>query len=86
MPMSQPVDYIVVVSNEDDFLTGFHHFSEKVNRKMRAGYQLLGNPFSVDRIMCQAMIKPIGLEGDPVPAATESTGDTTMFYHRPSAT
>jgi hypothetical protein len=84
--MSYPADYIVVVSNEDDFQTGFHHFSEKVNRKMRAGYQLLGHPFAVERLMCQAMVKPAGLEGDPVPAASESTGDTTMFYHRTSPT
>ena len=84
--MSQPADYIVVVSNEDDAQTGFHHFSEKVNRKLRAGYELLGSPFAVERLVCQAMVKPASLEGDPAPAVAESTGDTTMFYHRPSPT
>jgi hypothetical protein len=82
--MSQPADYIVVVSNEDDFQTGFHQFSEKVNRKMRAGYQLLGHPFAIERLMCQAMVKPAGIEGGSVPTAAESTGNTTMFYHRSS--
>ena len=71
--MSQPADYIVVVSNEDDSQTGFHHFSEKVNRKLRSGYELLGSPFAVERLVCQAMVKPAGLEGDPLPAVTEST-------------
>lgn len=82
--MSQPADYIVVVSNEDDFHAGFHHFTERVNRKMRAGYELLGQPFAVERMMCQAMIKPAGPEGAPIQASNESSGDTTMFYHRPA--
>lgn len=84
--MSQPADYIVVVSDEDDFNVGFHHFSEKVNRKMRAGYQLLGQPFAMERLMCQAMVRPAGLENPPASAAGEGSGDTTMFYHRPAHT
>jgi hypothetical protein len=84
--MSHPADYIVVVSNEDDFQTGFHHFSEKVNRKMGAGYQLLGQPFAIERLMCQAMVKPAKLNDGSPPASAESSGDTTMFYHRPAYT
>ena len=56
------VDYIVVVSNEDDFHSGFHHFAEKVNRKLRAGYQLHGPPFNINQTLCQAMLR---LEGPP---------------------
>ncbi len=79
--MPQPVDYIVVVSNEDDFHCGFHHFTERVNRKLKAGYQLLGQPFAMERLMCQALFKPANPEDGPAPAV-ESSGDTTMFYHR----
>jgi hypothetical protein len=35
-------DYIIVVSNEDDYHANYHNFAEKVNRKLRAGYQLHG--------------------------------------------
>lgn len=51
------VDYIVVVSNEEDYHAGYHHFAEKVNRKLRAGYHLLGQPFSVSQALCQAMVR-----------------------------
>ena len=54
------VDYIVVVSNEDDYHAGFHQFADKVNRKLRSGYKLHGQPFSVGQIICQAMIRPEG--------------------------
>jgi hypothetical protein len=71
---STVADYIVVVSNEDDFHTGFHHFAEKVNRKLRAGYQLHGPPFNINQTLCQAMLR---LDGPP------ASGDTTVFYQRP---
>ena len=63
-------DYVVVVSNEDDYHAGFHHFAEKVNRKLKSGYQLHGPPFSINQIMCQAMVRS---------AEAPSSGDTTMF-------
>ncbi len=63
-------DYIVVVSNEDDYHAGFHHFAEKVNRKLKAGYQLHGPPFSINQTLCQAMVRH-----DGVPPS----GDTTTF-------
>jgi hypothetical protein len=63
-------EYIVVVSNEDDYHAAFHHFAEKVNRKLKAGYRLHGAPFSVNHTLCQAMVRP-----DDVPPS----GDTTMF-------
>jgi len=63
-------DYIVVVSSEDDYHAGFHLFAEKVNRKLRAGYQLHGSPFSVNQTMCQAMIRH---------ADVPPSGDTTIF-------
>lgn len=63
-------DYIVVVSNEDDYHNGFHHFAEKVNRKLRAGYQLHGQPFNINQSLCQAMVRP---------ADTPPSGSTTMF-------
>ena len=67
-------DYIVVVSNEDDYHSGFHHFAEKVNRKLRSGYQLHGQPFNINHTLCQAMLR---LDG-PQPS-----GETTIFYKRP---
>ena len=54
---SVTTDYLVVTSNEDDHYSGFHDFAEKVNRKLRAGYQLHGQPFSLNHIMCQAMVR-----------------------------
>jgi hypothetical protein len=56
-------DYIVVTSNEDDYHAGYHHFADKVNRKLKAGYQLHGPPFSVKQAICQAMVKPAGQRG-----------------------
>lgn len=72
---SSPVaaDYIVVVSNDDDYHSGFYHFAEKVNRKLRAGYRLHGQPFNIHQTLCQAMLR---FEG-PQPS-----GDTTIFYKR----
>lgn len=69
---SSPVsaDYIVVVSNEDDYHSSYHQFAEKVNRKLQAGYQLHGQPFNINQTLCQAMVRP----GGP-----QSGGDTTMF-------
>lgn len=63
-------DYVIVVSNEDDYHASYHNFAEKVNRKLRAGYQLHGQPFNVDHTLCQAMVRP---------ADAPSGGDTTMF-------
>ena len=86
--MSQPADYIVVVSNEDDSQTGFHHFSEKVNRKLRCGLrQLLGYPFSVGAVGVSGHGKASTVwRGIHFPQPSKALGDTTMFYHRPSAT
>jgi hypothetical protein len=67
-------DYIVVVSTEDDFHSSFHDFAEKVNRKLRVGYQLHGQPFSIHQTLCQAMVR---VEG-PQPS-----GETTIFYKQP---
>ena len=53
-------DFIVVVSNEDDHHAGYHHFAEKVNRKLKAGYELHGQPFCMNHILCQAMIRHAG--------------------------
>jgi hypothetical protein len=73
---SSPVtaDYIVVVSNDDDFHSGFHQFADKVNRKLQAGYQLHGPPFNINQTLCQAMLRP-----DGAPAVN----GTTVFYKRP---
>jgi hypothetical protein len=67
-------DYIVIVSNEDDYHASFHHFAEKVNRKLRAGYQLHGQPFNIDRALCQALVRLGG--------AQQSTGETTVYFKR----
>ena len=69
-------DFIVVVSNEDDYHTGFHHFADKVNRKLKAGYQLHGQPFNINHVLCQAMVRAEG------PA---HSGETT-FFHQPPVT
>lgn len=66
-------DYIVVVSNDDDFHAGFHHFADKVNRKLRAGYHLHGQPFNINQTLCQAMVKEDG---------AQASGETTVFYKR----
>jgi hypothetical protein len=71
-----PADYIVVVSNEDDYHSSYHHFAEKVNRKLKTGYQLHGPPFNVNQTLCQAMIR---LEG------AQHSGETTMFFKHPEA-
>jgi hypothetical protein len=68
-------DFIIVVSNDDDIHASYHHFTEKVNRKLKAGYQLHGQPFNINQILCQAMVCPAGVE--PV-------NDTTMFSKNPS--
>jgi len=72
-PLSGGTDYIVVVSNEDDYHSGFHVFAEKVNRKLKAGYELHGQPFSINQTLCQAMLR---LEG------AQPSGETTIFYKR----
>ena len=68
-------DFIVVVSNDDDFHGGFHQFSDKINRKLKAGYKLHGQPFNVNqKIVCQAMIRLEGqLQG----------GDSSMVFKHP---
>ncbi|HEX9048412.1 MAG TPA: hypothetical protein VF988_15400 [Verrucomicrobiae bacterium] len=74
---SQPytaADYIVVVSNDDDIHNGFHHFAEKVNRKLKAGYQLVGQPFNINQLLCQAMLRP---EGAP------TNSPSTTFFKEP---
>jgi hypothetical protein len=68
---SATADFIIVVSNDDDFHAGYHHFAEKVNRKLKAGYQLHGQPFNINHTLCQAMVRP----GGPAPG-----GETTMFF------
>ena len=69
-------DYTIVVSNEDDFHANYHHFAEKVNRKLKAGYQLHGPPFSINKTMCQAMV---------CPATVPPSGSTTMFVKHPNS-
>ena len=76
--MSHPTaDYIIVVSNEDDFHAGFHHFADKVNRKLKSGYELHGPPFSINQTLCQAMIRTAG---------AQHSGDTTIFIQSPATT
>jgi hypothetical protein len=67
-------DYLVVTSNEDDQFSSFHEFAEKVNRKLRAGYLLHGQPVSINKSLCQAMVR---LEG------AQPSGETTVFYQHP---
>jgi hypothetical protein len=67
-------DFIVIVSNEDDYHASFHDFAEKVNRKLRAGYQLHGQPFNINKTVCQAMLRPEG---------AAPNGDTAAYYKRP---
>ena len=77
-------DYIVVVSQEDDYLNGYHLFTEKVNRKMRAGYQLHGQPFNINRVVCQAMIMLADEKNANGNVVLENSADTTSFYQRPA--
>jgi hypothetical protein len=74
-PAHGAMDYIVVVSNEEDHHAGYHHFAEKVNRKLKAGYQLHGQPFCVNQVLCQAMVRT----GDKLPS-----GETTVFFKHPA--
>jgi hypothetical protein len=83
-PMTNPVDFIVVVSSDDDYLNGYHLFTEKVNRRLRSGYQLHGQPFNVERIICQAMVKPAEAKSANGQGLPESSTDTTTFYQRPA--
>jgi hypothetical protein len=82
--MTHPADYIVVISPDDDYLNGYHFFTEKVNRRLRAGYQLHGQPFNIERIVCQAMVKPADAKSANSHAFSESSADTTTFYQRPA--
>jgi hypothetical protein len=82
--MTHTTEFIMVVSDSEDYLTGYHIFSEKVNRKLRVGYELHGPPVSVERVMCQAMTRPQELNGDGV-FANARTGDTTYFQRKPDA-
>lgn len=70
-------DYIVVVSNEEDYHAGYHHFAEKVNRKLKAGYQLHGPPFNVNQALCQAMVRPAD-------APPSSEFETKVFVKHPA--
>jgi hypothetical protein len=79
-PMTHPADYLVVVSPDDDYLNGYHHFTEKVNRRLRAGYQLHGQPFNIERIVCQAMVKPAEEKIANGHVFSENSADTTAFY------
>lgn len=64
-------DYIVIVSNEEDYHAGYHHFADKVNRKLKVGYQLHGQPFCVSQVLCQAMVRPADpVSADKAPAST----------------
>lgn len=65
----------MVVSTEDDYHASYHDFAEKVNRKLKAGYRLYGQPLNVNHSLCQAMVRPVG-----VPAGNE----TAMFSKNPS--
>ena len=73
-PSTVSADYIVIVSNDDDYHSSFHHFAEKVNRKLRSGYQLHGQPFNINQTLCQAMLRPEG---------SQSSGETTIFFKQP---
>jgi hypothetical protein len=64
-------DFIVVVSNDDDYHASYHHFAEKINRKLKAGYLLHGQPFNVNQTLCQAMVRPAGVA---------SSDETTTFF------
>jgi hypothetical protein len=64
------VDFIVVVSNEDEYLSSFHEFAENVNRKLRAGYRLHGQPFNIGKALCQSLVKCEG-----TPAGGSASGD-----------
>lgn len=68
------VDYIIVTSNEEDSHAGYHHFADKVNRKLKVGYRLLGQPLSVGKVLCQAMIRA----ADLTPIA-----ETTVYLKHP---
>jgi len=82
--MLQTVDYIIVSSSDDDYLSGFHQFAEKVNRKLRAGFQLHGPPVGAGHYLCQALTKPITVDENQPVETERKTGDTTAFYHRGS--
>jgi len=85
--MTHPADYLVVISPDDDYLNGYHHFAEKVNRRLRAGYQLHGQPFNIERVVCQAMVKPAEAttaNGQTGHAFSETSTDTTSFYQHPA--
>ena len=69
-------EYIVVVSNEEDLHSGFHDFAEKVNRKLRAGYQLHGAPVGTNKLLCQALVR---LE------AVAPVADASTFYQPPQS-
>jgi hypothetical protein len=56
--MPHQADYVLIVSDAEDYLNGFHYFAELVNRKLRAGYVLHGAPFHIGHVLYQAMVRP----------------------------
>ncbi len=68
-------EYLIITSTEDDYHASYHHFAEKVNRKLKAGYLLYGQPFNVNQTLCQAVILPFGVTAG---------NDTAVFVQKPS--
>jgi hypothetical protein len=84
--MLQTVDYIIVSSSDDDHLSGFHQFAEKVNRKLRAGFQLHGPPVGAGHYLCQALTKPITVdENQPVAAPIRRNSPASGLGQRGSS-
>jgi hypothetical protein len=80
--MLDTIDYVIVASSEDDHLSGFHQLAEKVNRKLRTGYQLHGHPVGVGHYLCQAMTKRVTIDETQPTELEKKKEDTTMFYNR----
>ena len=64
--MKTPIEYtIVAVPFHADAAT-HDELAQKVNEKLKSGYELYGSPFLSEELMCQAMTKAI-LPTSPLP-------------------
>ena len=44
-----------MLSNGDDYNSGFHHFADNLNRQLKAGFHFHGQLFNINHVLCHAM-------------------------------
>jgi hypothetical protein len=60
-----PIEYIIVAVPFHADAATHDELARKVNEKLNAGYTLLGAPFLSEKMMYQAMTKPVQTTSQP---------------------